>query len=194
MVLIIDNYDSFTFNLYQYVGELIPADSSLVVKQNDKVSLEEIDQWRPSHIIISPGPGTPERAGITLQVIKTFFEMIPILGVCLGHQAIGMVFGAKLIKAPEIFHGKTSAVQHTGEGILRGIPSPFEVMRYHSWIIDSTPMVDSMQVIARTQDDIPMAIQHKKYPLYGVQFHPESILTTHGKKIIQNFIRVTAST
>lgn len=185
MILIIDNYDSFTFNLYQYLGEM---DSHILVKKNDEISLDEISELSPTHIVISPGPGTPDRAGRTMKIIQSFSASIPILGVCLGYQAMGMVFGATLVKAPVIFHGKTSKIYHDRKGILRGVDSPFEAMRYHSWIIDASSLSPEIEVLAFTEDKIPMALQHRYYPLCGVQFHPESILTPEGKKILRNFL------
>lgn len=188
MILVIDNYDSFTFNLVQYIGEI---NRDIIVVKNDEISLLEIKNFSPSHIVISPGPGTPEKAGICIKAIETFSQKVPILGVCLGYQAIGMVYGAKLVKAPHLFHGKTSSIYHKGKGILKGISSPFQAMRYHSWIIDPVTLDSSIEITAHTEDKIPMALQHRNALIAGVQFHPESTLTIEGKKILRNFIGLT---
>ncbi|OHD53799.1 MAG: aminodeoxychorismate/anthranilate synthase component II [Spirochaetes bacterium GWF1_41_5] len=185
MVLVIDNYDSFTYNLVQYLGEIT---SNIVVRRNDAISAAEIAQMKPSHILLSPGPGRPEAAGICVECIKIFYRQIPILGVCLGHQAIGHAFGAKIIRAPEIFHGKASDIYHSKKRLFRKIPSPFSAIRYHSLVIDSMIKLPDFSLEAKTQNGIIMAIAHKKFPLYGVQFHPESFLTMHGKQLLANFI------
>ncbi len=186
MLVMIDNYDSFTYNLVQYFGEL---GADIKVFRNDKVSLDEIKRVKPSHIVISPGPGRPQDAGISKDVIFEFYKQLPILGVCLGHQAIAEVFGAKIIRAKILMHGKTSAIYHNGKGIFNGIPSPFEATRYHSLIISPTTMPSVFTVTAKTKDKEIMGIKHKKYPLFGVQFHPESILTSKGYDILNNFLR-----
>lgn len=185
MLLIIDNYDSFTFNLVQYFGEFYP---DIRVIKNDEMSLPEIQKLDPSYIVISPGPGIPQNAGISLDVIRTFSGSIPILGVCLGHQALAQSFGGSLSLAPHIFHGKTSWVHHDGKGIFQGVQNPLEVMRYHSWIVDRNQKSSQFEISATTQDQIPMALRHSSYPIEGVQFHPESILTPEGKKILKNFL------
>lgn len=186
MILLIDNYDSFTFNLYQYFGEL---GEDIVVVRNDQITIEEIEQMNPDVICLSPGPGRPEDAGICVDVIKRFYTTIPILGICLGHQAIGHAFGAKIIKAKKIMHGKISKVTHTGSKIFEYFTQPLEVMRYHSLVIEKGTLPGSFQVLAKSMDDGEiMAIKHEKYPLYGLQFHPESIGTKAGKQILKNFL------
>ena len=185
MIVVIDNYDSFTFNLVQALGTWTPK---IKIFKNDEVTLSEIEALNPSCLVISPGPGIPEKAGITLKVVEHFGGVIPILGVCLGHQAIAMVFGMKLKKAPRFFHGKTSSVFHDDQGLFRGVPNPFIAMRYHSWIIDETTLPRDLKITAFTEDKVPMAVQHLRYPMYGVQFHPESILTIEGCKILRNFL------
>lgn len=184
MILIIDNYDSFTFNLVQAFGEFT---TEMNVFKNDEITINEIKNKNPSHIVISPGPGLPEKAGISLKVIEAFCENIPILGVCLGHQAIVMAFGGRLQKAQELFHGRTSEILHDEKGIFKDVQNPFKAMRYHSWIIDENDLSKNIHITARTKDQVPMALRHTSYPLSGVQFHPESILTFEGKKILKNF-------
>jgi len=190
-VLIIDNYDSFTYILKQYVGEL---GGNPEVYLNDKITIRQIEKIKPSHIILSPGPGTVEHAkdvGIMFDVIKRFHKTIPILGVCLGHQAICKFFGGKIIRAPKVMHGKRSNIYHLGCGMLKGVKNPFEAMRYHSLIVDSPFWMNTeMDVTAHTEDFLIMAVQHVKYPVFGVQFHPESLGTKEGKKIIRNFLNV----
>ncbi|MEK9728265.1 MAG: aminodeoxychorismate/anthranilate synthase component II [Candidatus Margulisiibacteriota bacterium] len=186
MILVIDNYDSFTYNLVQYIGEF---DSKIKVIRNDAISIEQLKSLRISKIIISPGPGRPENAGITLDVIKTFYDRIPILGVCLGHQAIGQAFGANITYAKEIMHGKVSSVYHDQTGLYAGIESPFKATRYHSLIIDKKGFPKKeLDVTSKLKDGTIMGVQHRNYPVYGIQFHPESILTTSGKRIIFNFL------
>ncbi len=185
MILVIDNYDSFVYNLVQYLGEL---GSDLKVYRNDKITLEEIEAWKPEKIVISPGPGRPEDAGISVPLIQRFYPRIPILGVCLGHQAIGYAFGGKIVSAKELMHGKTSLIYHQGEGILQGIPSPFEATRYHSLVIERKSLPSCLKIIAWTEDGEIMGVEHIKFPVFGLQFHPESILTQVGKKIIKNFL------
>ncbi|MFQ5772179.1 MAG: anthranilate synthase component II, partial [bacterium] len=184
MILVIDNYDSFTFNLVQYIGEL---GVNLQVHRNDKIDLAQVMMLNPNGIVISPGPGRPEEAGITVQLIKELAAMKPILGVCLGHQALGFAFGAEIVFAPELMHGKTSKIFHHDHGILQGISNPFEATRYHSLVVERQSLPPELIVTAETEDKIIMGLQHQTYPLFGVQFHPESILTTVGKTIIKNF-------
>lgn len=185
MMLMIDNYDSFTYNLVQYLSEL---GEKLVVYRNDKITLEEVERLNPSHIVISPGPGRPIDAGISTKVIKKFSGKIPILGVCLGHQCIAEVFGGKIVRARKLMHGKTSMIKHTKQGIFKGVASPFKATRYHSLIVEKRSFPKVLQVIARTDNNEIMALKHKKFSVWGVQFHPESILTENGKKILKNFI------
>ncbi|MDP8297797.1 MAG: aminodeoxychorismate/anthranilate synthase component II [Candidatus Orphnella occulta] len=187
MILLIDNYDSFTYNLVQYFGEL---GARLKVYRNDKITLTQIKRLRPKHIVISPGPGRPNDAGISKSVIKEFAGKIPILGVCLGHQCIGEVFGGKIVGAKRLMHGKTSLVYHNKSDIFTGIKNPFTATRYHSLIIERKSIPDCLEVTARTKDDEIMAIRHKEYMIWGVQFHPESILTNEGKKLLKNFMRI----
>jgi anthranilate synthase/aminodeoxychorismate synthase-like glutamine amidotransferase len=184
MILVIDNYDSFTYNLVQYLGEL---GAELVVRRNDAVTLSEIRSLAPDHIVISPGPGTPDDGGISLAVIRAFHDAIPILGVCLGHQCIAAAFGGHVDSAPRLMHGKTSPVFHDGSGVLQGVPSPFEAMRYHSLIVQG-PLPNCLATTAHTAEGEIMALRHKSSPLTGLQFHPESILTDHGKTILRNFM------
>ncbi len=185
MILVIDNYDSFTYNLVQYLGEL---GAQMEVHRNDKITLEQIAEMAPEKIVISPGPCTPKEAGISVDLIKKFGPSTPILGVCLGHQSIGYAYGGEFIRAPELMHGKTSMIHHHGEGIYRDIPSPFVAIRYHSLIVNSENLPSCFDITARTEDDILMGIRHKEHPVEGVQFHPESILTDYGKKILANFL------
>jgi anthranilate synthase component II len=185
MIMLIDNYDSFTYNLVQYIEEL---GAKLKVYRNDRITIAGIKRFKPSHIVISPGPGRPEDAGISKSVISEFKGKVPILGVCLGHQCIGEVFGGKIISARELMHGKTSLIYHDKKGLFKGIKNPFEATRYHSLIIEKKSLPKSLSIIAKTKEKDIMAIKHKAYPLWGVQFHPESILTAEGKKILKNFI------
>jgi anthranilate synthase/aminodeoxychorismate synthase-like glutamine amidotransferase len=188
MVLVIDNYDSFTYNLVQYLGEL---GAELRVRRNDKVTIDEIAAWQPSHIVVSPGPGRPEAAGITTEVIRRFGPQTPILGVCLGHQAIGMVYGGEVVRAPQPVHGKTSIVEHDGQGVFAGLSGAFEAGRYHSLIVDAEGLPEVLAVSARTRGDgIIMGLRHKTFPVHGVQFHPESVLTGDGRAILRNFLRL----
>ena len=184
-LLIIDNYDSFTYNLVHFLGEL---GAEAVVFRNDKIGLEEIERLAPEAILLSPGPKTPSEAGICLSVIDRFSPTTPILGVCLGHQAIGQAMGGEVIRAPELMHGKTSRIDHTGRGIFRGLNSGFEATRYHSLIIRRETLPETLAVTATTEDGLIMAVEHKSRPLYGVQFHPESIASEHGKTILRNFL------
>ena len=184
MVLVIDNYDSFTYNLVQYLGEL---GADVAVYRNDQVTIDDIAALRPTHIVISPGPGDPEDGGISNEVIRAFGATIPVLGVCLGHQCIGHVYGGVVSRAPRLMHGKTSAVYHNGHGLFNGVPSPFTATRYHSLIVEE-PLPETLAVTAFTRDGEVMALQHRDYQVVGVQFHPESILTEHGRRILQNFL------
>jgi anthranilate synthase/aminodeoxychorismate synthase-like glutamine amidotransferase len=184
MILVIDNYDSFTYNLVQYLGEL---GAEIHVARNDEVSLQEIRDLDPERIVISPGPGDPDDGGISNEVIREFGPTIPLLGVCLGHQCIGHVYGGVVTRAPRLMHGKTSPVYHNGSGVFNGVPSPFNATRYHSLIVEE-PLPDCLQVIAFTSEGEVMGLRHKDYPVVGVQFHPESILTEHGKRILSNFL------
>jgi len=185
VILLIDNYDSFTYNLYHYLGEL---GAQVSVFRNNKVSLEDIESMGPKKIVISPGPCTPNEAGISCEVILRFAERIPILGVCLGHQCIGAAFGGKIVRAPSIMHGKLSEVSHDSRTIFRSLKNPFAAMRYHSLVIDPRVLPADLTVSARTADNIIMAVRHKRFPVEGVQFHPESILTDEGKKLLKNFL------
>jgi anthranilate synthase/aminodeoxychorismate synthase-like glutamine amidotransferase len=184
-ILMIDNYDSFTFNLVQYLGIL---GENIKVRRNDKIGLGEIEKMEPSRIVISPGPGRPVNAGMSKDIIKHFYKEIPILGVCLGHQCIGEVFGAEVINSGVVIHGKTSKIYHDGKSIFTGVENPFEAARYHSLILKRDTIPSSLEVTARTEDDIVMGVRHKNYKLEGIQFHPESFLTPDGLKILKNFI------
>ena len=185
MLLVIDNYDSFTYNLVQYLGEM---GQEVRVVRNDELPAAEIATLAPSHIVISPGPCTPNEAGISLEVIKTYAGKIPILGVCLGHQAIGQAFGGKVVRAARVMHGKTSQISHDGKGLFTGLPNPFQATRYHSLLIERASVPDSLDVTAQTAENEIMAVRHKTLPVEGVQFHPESFLTTSGKDLLRNFI------
>jgi anthranilate synthase/aminodeoxychorismate synthase-like glutamine amidotransferase len=185
MLLVIDNYDSFTYNLVQYLGEL---GQEVRVVRNDEIAAADVAGLAPSHIVISPGPCTPNEAGISLDVIKTYAGKIPILGVCLGHQSIGQAFGGKIVRAARVMHGKTSMIHHDGKGVFAGLPNPFEATRYHSLLIERASVPDSLEVTARTDENEIMAVRHKTLPVEGVQFHPESFLTTAGKDLLANFI------
>ena len=185
MILVIDNYDSFTYNLVQYLGEL---KQKVVVYRNDKVDIKKIRSLRPAAIVISPGPGRPADAGISNEAIRTFAGKIPILGVCLGHQCIAEVFGGKITRAKRLMHGKTSMVYHSGKGLFEGITAPFEATRYHSLIVKPESLQECLEITAETEDKEIMALRHKEHMIFGVQFHPESILTSEGKKILNNFL------
>lgn len=185
MILVIDNYDSFTYNLVQYLGEL---GEEVVVHRNDQIDLAGIEALNPSHILISPGPCTPNEAGISLQLIEHFKGVIPILGVCLGHQSIGQVFGGEVVRADKLMHGKTSEIYHDGRGIFDGIPSPYTATRYHSLIVRRETLPDCLEISAETQEGEIMGLRHKEYPIEGVQFHPESIITDHGHQLLRNFL------
>lgn len=184
-ILVIDNYDSFTFNLVQLVGHFT---KEIIVKRNDKTSLDEINDLRPDKIIISPGPGTPKESGISLEVIKQIGQKIPLLGVCLGHQGIGYVFGGKIIRAPVLMHGKTSKILHDGKKIYSNIPQSFDAGRYHSLIIERETLPKVLEITSQTEDEIIMGVRHKNYPIEGIQFHPESILTNVGYQLIENWL------
>jgi anthranilate synthase/aminodeoxychorismate synthase-like glutamine amidotransferase len=187
MVLVIDNYDSFTYNLVQYLGEL---GAEVEVMRNDAVTLEDVSDAKASCIVISPGPGRPEDAGVTMSVIRSLGDRTPILGVCLGHQAIGAVFGGAVVRASVPMHGKISTIEHDGRGVFSGINGPFVASRYHSLVVADKDLPDDLQVTARTKEDgIVMGLRHRQWPLHGVQFHPESILTGEGKTILRNFLR-----
>jgi anthranilate synthase/aminodeoxychorismate synthase-like glutamine amidotransferase len=186
MLLMIDNYDSFTYNLVQYLGEL---GEYIKVFRNDKIKISEIEQIKPDRIVISPGPGTPKEAGISIDVIKQFTGKIPILGVCLGHQAIGAAFGGVITNAPRLMHGKTSIIYHDGKTIFKDLPNPFEATRYHSLIIERDTLHESFEITAWTDKDEIMGIRHKDFTVEGVQFHPESILTKVGKDLLRNFLK-----
>jgi anthranilate synthase component II len=185
VILLLDNYDSFTYNLAQYLGEL---GCRVEVHRNDRISVEQIAHRKPERIVISPGPCTPQEAGICVELVQKLAGKIPILGVCLGHQAIGAAFGGKIVRAPKLFHGKTSQIRHDGSGVFRGLPNPFTATRYHSLIVDRKSLPAELQVTAETDDGIIMGMQHREYPLMGVQFHPESVLTESGKQLLKNFL------
>jgi anthranilate synthase/aminodeoxychorismate synthase-like glutamine amidotransferase len=186
MVLVIDNYDSFTYNLVQYLGEL---GARVVVRRNDETTMDEVAALGPDHIVISPGPGRPEDAGVSLDVIRAFGPQRPILGVCLGHQAIGLACGAQVVRAPGPVHGKTSPVEHDGQGVFAGLSQGFEAGRYHSLIVSDEGLPDELIVSARTRGDrLIMGLRHKVWPLHGVQFHPESVLTQEGRQLLRNFL------
>jgi len=187
MILMIDNYDSFTYNLVQYIGEL---GEEVVVHRNDKITIEEIEALKPERIVISPGPCTPNEAGISVEVIKHFAGKLPLLGVCLGHQAIGAAFGAAIVRAPELMHGKTSPIHHDGKTIFEGLSNPFDATRYHSLVIKRDTLPDSFEISAWTEDGQIMGVRHKEFILEGVQFHPESILTREGMGILRNFVKL----
>jgi anthranilate synthase/aminodeoxychorismate synthase-like glutamine amidotransferase len=187
MILVIDNYDSFTYNLVQYLGEL---GEEPVVRRNDAIEVEEVEGLRPSAILLSPGPCTPGEAGVTVPMIRRWGAEIPVLGVCLGHQAIGEAYGGRVVRAERTMHGKTSAVAHDGSGIFQGLPSPLSVMRYHSLVVERDSLPEALEVIATSVDDPREihALRHRSHPVWGVQFHPESILTERGKDILRNFL------
>ena len=189
MVFVLDNYDSFTYNLVQYLGEL---GQEVEVRRNDTVSVSDVEDLRPERVVLSPGPCTPQEAGISIELIRHFAGKVPLLGVCLGHQAIGAAFGGNIIRAPKLMHGKTSPVTHDGKTIFRDLPSPLTATRYHSLIVEEKTLPKELEISARTSDSegsqVIMGLRHRRYPVEGVQFHPESVLTTEGKHLIQNFL------
>lgn len=188
MVLVIDNYDSFTYNLVQYLGEL---GAKVVVRRNDEASIDELRALGHSHVVISPGPGRPEQAGVSLEVIKEFGPRMPLLGVCLGHQAIGLAFGGEVVRAPLPIHGKASTVEHTGVGVFAGLSAAFQAGRYHSLVVAERTLPSDLEVTARTKEDgLIMGVRHKTMPIHGVQFHPESVLTNEGRRILRNFLEM----
>lgn len=186
MILVIDNYDSFTYNLVQYLGEL---GEEVKVTRNDEITIQEIEQLAPDHILISPGPCTPNEAGISLALLQHFKGIIPIFGVCLGHQAIGQAFGGNVIRAERLMHGKTSPIHHNGTSVFEGLESPFTATRYHSLIVERESLPDCLEITAETAEGEIMALRHKEYPIEGVQFHPESIITDHGHTMLRNFLK-----
>ena len=185
MILLLDNYDSFTYNLAQYLGEL---GCTLEVHRNDRISVEEIVRRKPERIVISPGPCMPQQAGISIELIQKLSAKFPIFGVCLGHQAVGAAFGAKIVRAPKLFHGKTSEIEHDGKGIFRAVPNPLTATRYHSLIVERKSLPRELEITAETKDGIIMGMRHRKFKVEGVQFHPESVLTESGKQILKNFL------
>jgi anthranilate synthase/aminodeoxychorismate synthase-like glutamine amidotransferase len=186
MIAVIDNYDSFTYNLVQYFGEL---GADIKVFRNDQVTIDQLVALSPTHLVISPGPGDPNDGGISNEAIRYFTGKIPVLGVCLGHQCLGAVYGGVVKRAPKLMHGKTSQIYHQGKGVFDGLPSPFEATRYHSLMVEE-PVPDCLEVTAFTSDGIVMGLKHKEYDTYGVQFHPESIMTKHGKQLLKNFLSI----
>lgn len=187
MILVIDNYDSFTYNLVQYLGEL---GAELLIRRNDEIGIDEIRSLAPERILVSPGPCTPNEAGVSCDVIRVFGPTTPVLGVCLGHQSIGQVYGGEVVRADRLMHGKTSPILHTGENVFAGIPSPFEATRYHSLLVRRASLPDCLRITAETAEGEIMGLAHKVHPVFGVQFHPESILTRHGKTLLANFLGV----
>src|SRR3954470_21741153 len=189
MIFVLDNYDSFTYNLVQYLGEL---GADVVVRRNDELTVSEIEALRPERILVSPGPCTPSDAGISVELVRHFAGKVPILGVCLGHQAIGEAFGGKIVRAKNLMHGKTSAIEHDGRSVFRDLPSPFTATRYHSLIVSRAGLPAELEVTAQTRDaddeSVIMGLRHRRYPVEGVQFHPESVLTQHGKQLLKNFL------
>jgi len=187
MILMIDNYDSFTYNLVQYLGQF---DREVLVRRNDEIALDEINDLRPEALFLSPGPCSPKEAGVTVDVIRTFYRTIPVMGVCLGHQAIGYAFGGNVVRADRIMHGKTSPIHNDGKTIFKGLPNPFIAGRYHSLIVEKNSLPDCLEISAETVEGEIMGIRHRQYPVEGIQFHPESILTPNGKRIIKNFLDI----
>jgi anthranilate synthase/aminodeoxychorismate synthase-like glutamine amidotransferase len=187
VILVIDNYDSFTYNLVQFLGEM---GADLQVVRNDQITLDGIRAFQPTHIVISPGPGTPDDGGVSLDIIRELGATTPVLGVCLGHQCIGQAYGGVVLRAPQVMHGKTSMIYHQDDEMFAGMPNPFEATRYHSLVVEEKSLPDVLRVTARTDDGEIMGLRHKQYPVYGVQFHPESILTTYGPRLLRNFLEV----
>ena len=187
MLLVIDNYDSFTYNLVQYFGEL---GAQISVKRNDEISIAQIEALRPERICVSPGPCSPKEAGISNEVIRTFGPRLPLFGVCLGHQCIGDVFGGDVVRAGRLMHGKTSPILHNGKGVFHGLPTPFDATRYHSLLVRRETFPDCLEITAETAEGEIMGLKHREHPIHGVQFHPESILTLEGKKLLQNFLNL----
>jgi len=191
MVFVLDNYDSFTYNLVQYLGEM---GQEVVVRRNDQIGIDQIEQLKPSHIVVSPGPCRPQDAGISIELIRHFAGKVPLLGVCLGHQAIGAAFGGQVVRAANLMHGKTSQIEHDGRTLFRGVPSPMEATRYHSLVVSPEGLPGELEVSARTRDrdgtEVIMGLRHKRYPVEGVQFHPESVLTGHGRELLRNFLQL----
>ena len=186
-ILMVDNYDSFTYNLVQYLGEL---GQELVVHRNDKITLEQVKRLKPDRIVISPGPGSPKEAGVSGEIIREMGPKVPVLGVCLGHQCIGAVFGGKVVRNWRLMHGKTSLIYHDGKGIFRGLPNPFEATRYHSLVVRRDRFPSVLEITAETKEKEIMGLRHRRFPIYGVQFHPESILTKSGMQLLRNFLKV----
>ncbi|MBH40396.1 MAG: anthranilate/aminodeoxychorismate synthase component II [Chloroflexi bacterium] len=187
MLLVIDNYDSFTFNLVQYLGEM---DVAMEIHRNDEITLERVEELRPKRILISPGPCTPREAGLSNEIIREFGQRVPLLGVCLGHQCIGHTFGADVVVNNQMMHGKTSPIQHDGKFLFDGLPNPFTATRYHSLVVRRDSLPDCLEVTAETAEGEVMGLRHKEHPIWGVQFHPESILTENGRQILQNFLKL----
>ena len=187
MLLVIDNYDSFTYNLVQYFGEL---GANPLVKRNDAVTVEEVEKMKPERIVISPGPGSPKDAGISMELIRRMGGKIPLLGVCLGHQCIGEIYGGRVVRAGRLMHGKTSPIRHDAKGVFRGLPNPFEATRYHSLIVEKSSVPDCLEISADTSEGEIMGLRHREHPVHGVQFHPESILSKEGKDLLANFLRI----
>ncbi len=187
MILMIDNYDSFTYNLVQYLG-ILGAD--VKVRRNDQVTLEEIETMAPERLVISPGPGIPQTSGIIVPLIQRFYQQVPILGVCLGHQAVAVALGGKVVRAGRLMHGKVSEIHHDGQGVFRDVPDPFTATRYHSLAVEEESLPSSLQITARAEDGEIMGVRHKDYPVHGIQFHPESILTEEGMRILENFLNL----
>ena len=189
MVFVLDNYDSFTYNLVQYLGEL---GAKVEVRRNDQVTVAEVERLRPERIVLSPGPCTPQEAGISIALIRRFAGKVPVLGVCLGHQAVGAAFGGRIVRARKLMHGKTSQVEHDGKTIFRGLPSPFTATRYHSLVVEPASLPQELEVSARTTEaeggEVIMGLRHRRFPVEGVQFHPESVLTAEGKRLVENFL------
>lgn len=190
MILVIDNYDSFTYNLVQYLGEL---GADVVVKRNDEITVDQVGAMKPEGLVLSPGPCAPAQAGITVPTIQRYGAEIPTLGVCLGHQAIGEAYGGEVVRAGKVMHGKTSQIEHDGEGVFAGLPSPMEVMRYHSLVVEPSSLPDCLEVVAVASGNRSEihAVRHRQHPVHGVQFHPESVMTPHGKQLLRNFLELT---